>query len=285
LFIFGFSRGAYTARVLAALLHLYGLVGKGNDGFAPYIVRMLWVIHGLQRRQRPGAPGDPRIGAYFALARDFKASYAVAPCRPHFVGVWDTVSSVGWIGHPLSLPYTRDNPDIAIGRHAVSIDERRAFFRPNLWAPAPPPATSGPADLKQVWFPGVHCDVGGGYAEADSGLSKYALEWMIGEATAAGLLADPERVELVLGRRGEGYAVAHPGACLHESLRGFWKLAEYVPKRHWDAATRTEGWRINAFRRRSWPPRPVVHDAAWLRDGDYAACLPQDAVRLSQAIW
>jgi uncharacterized protein (DUF2235 family) len=72
------------------------------------------------------------------------------------------VSSVGWIENPLSLPYSADNGDIAIGRHAVAIDERRAFFRTNLWRPRP---DGGPKDLKQVWFPGVHCDVGGGYPE------------------------------------------------------------------------------------------------------------------------
>ena len=90
----------------------------------------------------------------------------------------------------MKLPYSANNPDIAIGRHAVSIDERRAFFRTNLWRPDPPSADSGPKDLKQVWFPGVHCDVGGGYPEAESGLSKFALEWMVREAALVGLLID-----------------------------------------------------------------------------------------------
>lgn len=67
--------------------------------------------------------------------------------------------------------------DIQIGRHAVSIDERRAFFRTNLWFRRE--GGGGPLDLKQVWFPGVHCDVGGGYPEEESGLSKIAREWML----------------------------------------------------------------------------------------------------------
>src|SRR5678816_4216922 len=97
-------------------------------------------------------------------------------CKPWFVGVWDTVSSVGWVANPLKLPYVTNSPDIQVGRHAIAIDERRAFFRNHLWRPSDE-EPSGPKDLKQVWFPGVHCDVGGGYPEAESGLAKEALQW------------------------------------------------------------------------------------------------------------
>ena len=124
-----------------------------------------------------------------------------ADCRPWFVGVWDTVSSVGWIENPLKLPYIADNPSIQIGRHAIAIDERRAFFRSHLWRPSSrADQEHGPKDLKQVWFPGVHCDVGGGYLEAESGLSKVALEWMLDEAQSAGLLVDPARRRQILGQ-------------------------------------------------------------------------------------
>ena len=87
----------------------------------------------------------------------------------------------------MRLPYTADNPDIEIGRHAIAIDERRAFFRTNLWRLNNSPPVSGPKDLKQVWFVGAHSDVGGGYPEAESGLAKIALAWMIKEAEMAGL--------------------------------------------------------------------------------------------------
>jgi uncharacterized protein (DUF2235 family) len=110
---------------------------------------------------------------YFNLAADFKSTFATRVCKPWFVGVWDTVSSIGWYENPLQLPFTGDNPDIEIGRHAIAIDERRAFFRTNLWIPKNPPPVH-PGDLKQVWFPGVHGDVGGGYPEPESGLSKIA---------------------------------------------------------------------------------------------------------------
>jgi Uncharacterized alpha/beta hydrolase domain (DUF2235) len=71
-------------------------------------------------------------------------------------------------------------------------------FAPTLWHLAP---NGGPKDLKQVWFPGVHCDIGGGYPKSESGLSRIALEWMIKEAVNAGLFTDDARANLILGRR------------------------------------------------------------------------------------
>jgi hypothetical protein len=190
LFMFGFSRGAYTVRAVASLLHMYGLLPPGNEPLVPYAIRMM------------NAANKQKGGGAFKLAQDFRATFRGIVCRPHFVGVWDTVNSVGWVEDPLKLPYSANNPDIAIGRHAASIDERRAFFRANLWQPDPPTADGGPKDLKQVWFPGIHCDIGGGYPEAQSGLSKFALEWILREAASAGLLVDRARVDEVMGRTG-----------------------------------------------------------------------------------
>jgi uncharacterized protein (DUF2235 family) len=92
-----------------------------------------------------------RIDQAFGLARQSRATFS-RPCAAHFVGVWDAVSSVGWFADPPSLPYTASNPDIAIGRRAVAIDERRAFFCTHLWKPSVKPAMAGPWDLKQVWL-------------------------------------------------------------------------------------------------------------------------------------
>jgi uncharacterized protein (DUF2235 family) len=283
LYLFGFSRGAYTARAVASLLRMYGLVPRDNERLVPYAVRLMWAIHRLRRRAKPGASPDPRIAEYFRLAAAFEATFS-RPCHPHFVGVWDTVSSVGWFSNPVSLPFTGNNADIAIGRHAVAIDERRAFFRTNLWRRAADPHGAGPKDMKQVWFPGVHCDIGGGYPEPESGLSKIALKWMIDEARQAGLILIENTVDLILGLRGEGYAPANPDACLHNSLTRWWQPVEFVPKPHWDQTLGKSEWRANRSRHRTWPPQPVVHDAAWQRDnGTYAQCLPSDAIRLSEA--
>jgi len=281
LYLFGFSRGAYTVRALAGLLYMYGLIAPDNDRLAPYAVRMMWAIHKLQAKARHDEGVQEQIDEYFRLSDEFKVTFS-RECKPHFVGVWDTVSSVGWFADPLSLPFTASNPDIAIGRHAIAIDEKRAFFRTNRWVPSKIPAEVGPIDVKQVWFPGVHCDVGGGYAEAQSGLSKIALEWMIGEARAAGLKLEESLVAKVLGQSGGGYVAPDPDGMMHKSLKGWWRLAEFIPKPYWDGQRRTR--RCNRFRRRTWPAMPWIHDYAWSRDhGAYAACLPPDAVPLSRA--
>jgi uncharacterized protein (DUF2235 family) len=181
------------------------------------------------------------------------------------------VSSVGWIENPLRLPFTASNADIAIGRHAIAIDERRAFFRSNLWHPTP---DGGPKDVRQVWFPGVHCDVGGGYPEAESGLSKLSLHWMLGEAGKAHLIVDPGREALVLGRAGGGYVPPDPLAAMHESLTAKWWLAEFIPKRHFNAERQAEERRMNLFRRRTIPADAWIHEAAWQRGAAYSALLP-----------
>jgi uncharacterized protein (DUF2235 family) len=246
-FLFGFSRGAYTARVVAALLHMYGLIRPDNEPLVPYGVRMLTGV---------------RDGAAFELAREFKATFSWIGVTVHFLGVWDTVSSVGWVENPLRVPFTANNPSVEISRHAVSIDERRAFFRTNLWHSTAPPKASGPKDLKQVWFAGVHCDVGGGYPEEQSGLSKIALEWMLCEARAAGLLIDVQKARQILGWAPESpFSSPNPAADAHESCKGWWRLAEFIPKRHYNWRKGVEERRMNLFRRRTIPDGSVVHES------------------------
>jgi uncharacterized protein (DUF2235 family) len=267
-FLFGFSRGAYTARVIAGMLKLYGLAMPGNDALIPYAVDMMWAISKLPKDKADG---------YFKLAREFQDTLSASPCKPHFMGVWDTVNSVGWIGSPLALPYTRNNPDIAITRHAIAIDEKRAFFRVNWFAETPG------ADLRQVWFPGSHGDVGGGHPEADSALSKYALAWMAQEAQEAGLLLDAERLATVLGQRGDGYTPASPEQP-HPSITGIWNIGEFVPKIRYDRDAHRNRWRMNLYRRRTMPDDACVHDVAWEIPG-YASRLPPKAIKLSEKRW
>jgi uncharacterized protein (DUF2235 family) len=270
LYMFGFSRGAYTVRAVASLLHMYGLLPVGNEPLIPYAIRMMSSVN----RQKDGKAFD--------LAEDFRNTFRGYVCKPHFVGVWDTVSSVGWIENPLKLPYSASNPDIAIGRHAVALDERRAFFRTNLWRPDPPAADGGPKDIKQVWFPGVHSDVGGGYPEEQSGLSKYAFEWMAREAALAGLLVDRARIEEVMGRTGTKYTKADPDAEKHESLTWKWRPAEIVPKRHWNWQQKREERQMNLGRRRTISASPLVHAVAFDRR-NYP--LPAGAIRVDTTPW
>lgn len=269
LYIFGFSRGAYTARAVVALIHAYGLLSPGNAALVPYAIRLLW---NFNKAMTAKAKAE-----CFRLAAEFKEALSIVECRPRFLGVWDTVSSVGWIANPLSLPYTRQLSDVQTIRHAVSIDERRAFFRTNLVA-----ADAG-RDIQEVWFPGDHCDIGGGYPESATGLSKLTLEWMIEEAADADLRFDKARVDEILGRGGSEYTAPDPRAPAHDTLWPIWWLAEFVPKRHWDRNTGKTAFRPNLFRRRHFSTAPVIDDSAWVRGEHYVKRLPPDAMRRSTA--
>jgi uncharacterized protein (DUF2235 family) len=283
IFLFGFSRGAYTVRALAALVHMVGLIRPGNEPLVPYAIRMLTKVGA--RADDNGRSGITRT---MVLAQQFKLTFASLPCRVHFVGVWDTVNSVGWIDNPLRLPFSANNPSIDVGRHAVAIDERRAFFRENLWRPKTRGA-GGPKDTLQVWFPGSHGDVGGGYPERDSGLAKVALEWMLREAQAEGLISLPDREARIMGRAGGNYVEPDPTAPIHDELRHLaWWPAQLFPKKRWERRVDEDGeetWiqrrRISLSGRRAIPPGAHIHESAYARDPTYIARLPSDAVHVS----
>jgi uncharacterized protein (DUF2235 family) len=189
IYLFGFSRGAFTVRALAGMIYKCGLLHKGSNNLIPYATRMY------------------RYGEK-ELADGFKKTFS-RDVRIHFIGVWDTVKSVG-LFIPRKFPDSKLNPDVEIGRHAVSIDEKRSKFRPNLWdeADIPPESTQ---DIKQVWFAGVHSDVGGSYAE--DGLSNITLKWMLDEAADKGLLVNDAIVNNIKGD--------HKGK-IHNSLLPIW---------------------------------------------------------------
>lgn len=214
-YLFGFSRGAYTVRALCGLLHMFGLLRPGNEGMIPYAMRLF-----------KSGKNDK-----FEVAAKFKTTFS-RDCNPYFLGVWDTVSSVGWILDPVglkpgALPFTAQFPDIPIARHAVSIDERRAFFRQNLIHAL---GTSERQDFKQLWFAGVHSDVGGSYPEKESGLSKITLRWMLNEAIKADLKVNPAKVDAMLGADGK-HVKPDPKAQMHNSMTVGWWLGEVWPKR------------------------------------------------------
>jgi len=237
-FLFGFSRGAYTVRALAGVLHMFGLLCPGNDGLIPYITQM----YARKTRQAAGMKHT------FDVVEEFKKTFG-RHCPLHFVGVWDTVSSVGWIWDPLKLPYTGQNPDMLIGRHAVSIDERRCYFRNNLWGP---PLEK--QDIKQVWFAGVHSDIGGSYAYSESGLSPITLEWMLFEARSFGLLVDAQKAEAALGAVNPPPPVPpDPRQKIHNSLMFWWWQLEFLPHSYYDHVAKKPRWRIPLGARRFIP--------------------------------
>ena len=253
IFIFGFSRGAYTARALAGLLYVFGLLRPRNDGLIPYITRL------YAKLAKAAKTGQTNIKA----EENFKYTFSRAP-KIHFCGVWDTVSSYGWINAPIVLPFAGQNPLIRTGRHAVSIDERRCCYQDNLWG-----APLDGQHLRQVWFSGVHSDVGGSYPEPTAGLSKIALEWMLLEAEAAGLLIDAAKANIVLGHTKPvpnsfmpDYVPPDNTMRPHESLRGFWWALECFPRRFWTARGARWGLPLGRWRRHipsgSWIHESVV---------------------------
>jgi len=219
------------------MLHKCGLLRAGSENLIPY-------ASGLYKYER-----NQEVVAGFA--RTF-----ARPCGVHFLGLWDTVSTIGWIYDPQTRPYTAVNPSVSIVRHAVAIDERRCFFRQNMVFPA-----NATQDILQVWFPGVHSDVGGGYPEKESGLSQVALEWMLGEAKKAGMRVAPAREDDVLGRTARSkYCKPDPNAKAHESLTGFWRICELLPRSYKDMHEHppTTKWKIPMGRRRYVPADAIL---------------------------
>ena len=139
-FLFGFSRGAYTVRVLAGFIHMMGLLEQGCENLIPY-------AFDIYVKKKPD----------FKVAVGFKGTFSRI-CPIHFMGIWDTVSSVGYLGNWKTYPYTANNSSISCVRHAVAIDERRAFYNQNSLD-----TSVRGQDIKEVWFAGVHSDVGGSY--------------------------------------------------------------------------------------------------------------------------
>ena len=266
-FIFGFSRGAYTARVLAGLLHALGLLPRGNYNLVPYVMRLF-----KQIRKEGASSGQNGVKCWTKLCDDFRWTFA-RPVpgsgddrrfRVHFVGAWDTVSSVGWIWEPDVFPYTVHNPSIEIIRHAVSIDERRCFFRQNLMQQI------GNQDFQELWFPGVHSDIGGGYREEDGGLWRMPFDWMLDGAQQAGLLVDPQRLETVLHK---SVPSGHPwNDKQHESLTYKWWPAEIFPKLRWRPGSTLRLPQIGLGRHRHVPNGALMHKSTLLRirENNYA---------------
>ena len=257
-FLFGFSRGAYTVRALSGLLHGYGLLCRGNEGHLPYAWRMFTdQVAEIGKRESSGPVALHTVVPDAAFLQTFShKDFSI-----HFVGLWDTVSSVGWIYTPLRLLYTAQNPLVHTGRHAVSIDERRCFFRDNLWGKALPGQ-----DILQVWFAGVHSDVGGSYAQRESALSNVALDWILQEAKGAGILVEADREAMIFGRpTQETYAAAplyttpDPYWPEHKSLHGSWWLLEFLPHRYYNKQDKRERWRIPLGVRRHIPPNSLMH--------------------------
>ena len=263
-FLFGFSRGAYVVRAVASLLHLYGLLVHQQTNFVYPLIAQTKGLRALAGEQR--------------LARMDVLKYWFAPmmrpCRPWFVGVWDTVISI----QQRSFVFILNNPSIHFGRHALALDERRAIFEPVLWHPDDAKGEpSGPKDLQQVWFPGAHSDVGGGYHH-DSILSDITLDWMLQEAKRCGLSANQSIEDKFLGHVKDRRDLQ--AALLHRSMTKRWYLGEFAPLPRYDWREHLVKVRPNMFRRRQLPAGSLVHESAFMLGDEYMRGIPPDAIRV-----
>ncbi|KIO29074.1 hypothetical protein M407DRAFT_21819 [Tulasnella calospora MUT 4182] len=190
--LFGFSRGAYTARALAAMLYRVGLLPPKNVEQVPFAYQ---IFQDSQQEIKiyKKDKNDPR--GY--LSKNFRNTFS-RQVKVEFVGIWDTVASVGFI--PRSLPNTSTNLSVNHVRHALALDERRAKFKASYWNPpkASRNAVQNPKDdkkfeenletgkqtVEEVWFAGGHGDVGGGWESFREPvqLARIPFRWMIREA-------------------------------------------------------------------------------------------------------
>ena len=178
IYLFGFSRGAFTVRSLAGFMNMIGLIEKDDDYYVPEMYKCYEMSKGQDTAEWEKA---------FHKVKGRRA------CPPiQFIGVWDTVGALGAPGlvgqminknkykyHDIGL-----NPNIKNAVHAMAVDERRKPFKPSIWTR--PAEWKG--DLQQAWFAGVHSNVGGSYSP--DGLANEALHWMVEKAESIGLEVD-----------------------------------------------------------------------------------------------
>ena len=191
IFLFGFSRGAFTVRALAGLTWRYGIPASRGAAEADRLFTRAWRLF---RDEYPDEDGTKA-----GLALRFREQSKVRACPIHFLGLWDTVKSYGGL-RPVMLPHLRHNPSVAIVRHALALDERRGWFDVTTWGALDSDSQPDAAmsrldeatlaairtqDVAEVWFSGCHADVGGGAGNVRT--SDIALRWMLGEAADAGL--------------------------------------------------------------------------------------------------
>jgi uncharacterized protein (DUF2235 family) len=194
--LFGFSRGAYTARSLGGLLGLCGIPAGTQAGVnirgtskAEIALRAKIIEEAIGIYQTYGADKKEERKQRGAAFRD---RYASREAVPHVIGVFDTVASLGLPGvtnlfNPLKHAFhdAELNPKVPFGFQALAVDEDRKVFRPEIWDQR---KFAAGQNIEQVWFPGAHSDIGGGYENAE--LSDLTLSWMCAKCTQPGIGLD-----------------------------------------------------------------------------------------------
>lgn len=194
LFLFGFGRGAFNARMLSGMLIRFGLLLKERKDL---------ILHFSKINKIP------------IFHQKFKETHCIE-CNPYFIGVWDTPRSVGFV---LSKKFFDNmlSSRVAHGYHAISIDDKRSKFPVALWDESHKHPNQV---IEQVWFAGVHSDIGGWYPERD--LSDITFAWMIDKIAYCGLR---------LKENWYHNLNQNPAGLMHESRTGMWRLQKPVVRR------------------------------------------------------
>lgn len=208
IYVFGFSRGAYTARSLCGFIEAAGLLAQPSEAdvwrayMAHYVARQRVVARprgwSLDRaRDRVRRVAGEMIERFGGPAVDGLTRHDGVLIR--FVGVYDTVGALG-----VPLPDALEINDPIVGFHdtslcdvvehavhALAVDERRGPYMPTLWTESGDAPLEARRSVLQVWFPGVHSDIGGGYR--DKGIGDITLDFMLRQAARRGLVVDPDQ--------------------------------------------------------------------------------------------
>jgi uncharacterized protein (DUF2235 family) len=257
-FVFGFSRGAYTARALCGMLYRIGLLRPGSDNLVPYAVRTYARNRGKDS-DLSGPEGWGRMDKFAkGLSRRIQGDSLAFPVE--YLGLFDTVKATKVFGRDIAWPYTRSLPNVRVIRHAVSIDEKRPQFEEYLVKPDPD--QQYPA-LKQVWFAGVHSDVGGGFEEdSNLTLSKITMRWILDGAIRRGLKVRSGKYKYHLTKLGEKEACSDM-----RSTETGWRFLQ-APWR----------WLVKPWRTRPIPDGATIHSSVEIRmdkrDPKYQPVLP-----------
>ncbi|WP_434926996.1 DUF2235 domain-containing protein [Shewanella sp. HL-SH2] len=203
--LFGFSRGAYTVRCLSGLINNCGIIKRPD---AKYIQKAF--DHYKTQDNKYAPDGIKSV--------EFREKYSHATRDVAFVGVWDTVGAMGIPFSFLGLFEDKDEffdtkigANVKVARHALAIDEHRQDFTPTIWS------SKDSVDIEQVWFAGAHSNVGGSYPADDDGtrLSDIPLQWMMQQAQLNGLSIEHHLLDGI---------VLNPLAKLVNSRRKFYRL-------------------------------------------------------------
>ncbi len=234
IFLFGFSRGAATVRSLSGFIHMFGILPRSRGK----LVDEAWKIYKVKNAARR----EKKAEEFLEQNHTMWATVA-------FMGVWDTVAALGVPNSrvdrlvdkvfPHGFHDFRISESVRAVAHAVAIDDVRKTFHPVFFDRE---RTKPGQELDQVWFMGMHTDVGGGYAEKE--LSDIVLEWMVGKSLKHGL-------RFYRGRGIEGRCTPNPDGQMHDARDKAWKRAIFPAKQRW--------WSNEKF------GKAVIHESVKLR--------------------